>query len=760
MPPNETNNTEEFNKQSSIVEELTRKYNDLVASGNTATNTFKFLSEQLSIAREKLIAIKDAMTDTERASAEGRRAIKNLDNELGGFGKFAVPVFSQIVNVISALGPASLIAGSETLKNLVNPVTGTGSAFAGANDKINRFHQAIQNLLSTQTVARESFIMMGASMSQANEAANIYPQSLRLSAAGTKITTEELHKMAGALQGIPGAIDRISGSFAGLSASQVGAVQQMAVAATVGRGLGFSATESAEMLRKGQFDFNQSVEQTTRNMGVMAAAAAMTGVKSKLVAEQIQSVSEQLAIFGQGNVVAANTWTTFVTTLGNNVPITQIKGIIDGVTSGIANMSTQNRAFISMMSGLSQGKTALGGALELEFAMRSPEGLQKHLQAVTAALSQLSGGKIITLQEAVHNPQLQMSFEVQRQMLALQGLATTKEQQNRVLETLQQVQRGGMSAVDGSKALQEAYAKGGSVQDQQLTSLKKIELYTATLAGENVDKLISGINNAFNELPGPSSISQGIVSQENKSDTVTARLAGEKTGELLRNLPDMIAEFADSGKKIAESGISYVSGITSGASGETRKAPYLPSGIEMAPKLPEAFKRTATIEEAVRPRETRQPAILTDNITEPAKRAVAATVRETTINTIHERPQIIETRPTMVRSGLERNIDFGTNYARNEERKLQVLSSITTDIKQGLGSLKNVNLPMERTQPITVGSPKATEKGTYTITVEVVDKSGTTVAEQAVKDIKDMFEKKFEERNLHKIGMNDYYPTR
>ena len=134
-------------------------------------------------------------------------------------------------------------------------------------------------------------------------------------------------------------------------------------------------------------------------------------------------------------------------------------------------MSIQNRAFISMMGGIAQGRSALGGTLQLEVAMRTPEGMQKNLQALTSTLSQFAGGKIITLEEAARNPQLEIQFQMQREMLAKVAGITDQQAQNRILEVLQNVQRGGMSQVDGAKELATLQEEGKSVQDKQSTEI-------------------------------------------------------------------------------------------------------------------------------------------------------------------------------------------------------------------------------------------------------------------------------------------------
>ena len=229
-----------------------------------------------------------------------------------------------------------------------------------------------------------------------------------------------------------------------------------------------SAAQKAMMSYR---EFGQTTEDTIRVMSTMSAVSRQTGVDRRIADEQIQAASQGLAIFGQRADAAANTWMTFMGSLKDTIPINQVGELTKQVTNSIAGMSIQNRAFISMMGGIAQGRSALGGALQLEVAMRTPEGMQKNLQALTSTLSQFAGGKIITLEEAARNPQLEIQFQMQREMLAKVAGITDQQAQNRILEVLQNVQRGGMSQVDGAKELATLQEEGKSVQDKQSTEI-------------------------------------------------------------------------------------------------------------------------------------------------------------------------------------------------------------------------------------------------------------------------------------------------
>lgn len=202
-------------------------------------------------------------------------------------------------------------------------------------------------------------------------------------------------------------------------------------------------------------------------------------------------------------------WRTFATTLSSGgVPIKEIGGIVEKVTSGIAGMSVQQRAFVSMMGGRGGGRGALAGALRMELEMRQPGGMNRQLQDLTRTLARFGGGRIITLEQAARTPGMEQQFLLQRQMLSKLGIQGTAEQQNRILEVLNKVQSGGMSQVEGTEALNNAFETGKSIQEKSLTTLERIEQWLRIMVGEATDEGIERIDDVLRGVGGGLDLSQ------------------------------------------------------------------------------------------------------------------------------------------------------------------------------------------------------------------------------------------------------------
>jgi len=453
-------------------------------------------------------------TDAKRKNADETRRQKEQDLEAAGAKEFYTSKIgeqtkamfasvlgfkglgesvSSVTGILEKFGLSTAMVGTQQGRALINPVSESGAAVSAFSSKLGEINAGLKQLVVVQNVARQSIVMLGGSLADGDAAASKYPDSLRKMAGMLSISTKELNDMSTTLRDVPGMMDTVSGSMTGIGNLTNMAIMPMAVLATTMTAFGMNAQQSAEFGRRGMYEYGQSAEQTFKQIGLMADAQKQTGISGKVAVEQIEQASKGLAIFGQGSAVAASTWTTFQTALkGSGVPIGEVGKMVADLTGSFANMSLQTKAAISSFGGMGGGKTALGGALQMEINMRTPGGLEKNMDMMTSTLSKFGGGKIITLQEAASNPQLESQFVVQRQMLGkLSGIQNT-EQQNRILETMQNVQRGGMSQVEGGKSLEDAFEKGKDVQTQQLTAIEKGFQLTQAAIGNSADKIIEG----------------------------------------------------------------------------------------------------------------------------------------------------------------------------------------------------------------------------------------------------------------------------
>ncbi|MFA5048980.1 MAG: hypothetical protein WC516_08205 [Patescibacteria group bacterium] len=458
-------------------------------------------------ATKKVSSLEEALDAFNRKAIESSEDSKSLGNALGAAGEGAKALALTIggglktsLNAIKEVGEVAFASVSKSARGLYDPLkesTTIANLFGDVGGKaIRGFDEAIKNLVTAQMTMRSAIAVSGQSIKESAEAIKNYPQALREMSAYTGFTKGEIDKFNQTVgRMMPESLRMASKESVGLKDNVGGMVQPTVVAMTAFKAFGIEGAAAANKTLEAFLSFSQSPIDTARNLGVMAAAAKGTGIDLQTAQEQISKSSSSLAIFGRQTGESAAVWRTFAETLrAGGVPIAEVGNIVESVTKSIAGMSMENRAFIGMMSGLTKGASALGGALKLELAMRQEGGMQKNLEALSGTLAKFGGGKIITLEQAENNPQLEQQFVLQRQMLGKLGMQGTAEQQNRMLEVLQKVQSGGMSAIDADKATKEIFDKGKDLQQASLTALESIDRTLQATFGGGIDTKLDDMN--------------------------------------------------------------------------------------------------------------------------------------------------------------------------------------------------------------------------------------------------------------------------
>lgn len=411
---------------------------------------------------------KDSGTGTEEFSRQikdtSTSLLQNLAPGLDAIGRG----FSKNIGLM-ALNKVSFLRDIVSPTKEYTSLTGSGGVFNGLN-------QSLKDVMETQNLARFNFMALGKSIQEADVEAEKFPERMRASARALGLSLEETNKYNASVKMIPDALKVANAALVNFDYLQNKNITISQLAQVGMKAWGLSSEEATRVQSTAFTNLNRSGESFINMLGEIHGAVKDSGVPFNIASQQILEASSSLGIFGKNADLATNIWKSFASTLSSSgVAVDAIGKIVNQVTTSISGMSVQNRAFIGMMSGMFQGATALGGALKMELAMRSPGGLEQGLEALTGSLAKFGGGKVITLEEAAQNPQLEMQFVLQRQMLGKLTNISSTEQQNRVLEVLQDVQRGGVSRIDGSKQLNDLMKRGTDVQANTVTAIEKLE---------------------------------------------------------------------------------------------------------------------------------------------------------------------------------------------------------------------------------------------------------------------------------------------
>lgn len=513
--------------------ELTQRHKELTEASISVSRAMDGFGSTMSSLYQEFAKIKDAPNGFNELKSSIVDAGESLKDKL-------MPAIKQNVGLLA-------VNSSSWVRDIVTPARdfnkfSTG-AFAGLN-------QSLRDLLNVQNIARTNFMGLGASLKEAQEQAELFPERMRASANALGLGVEEAKKYNESVMTIPDALKVADSSLVNFNYLQNKSITISQLAQVGMKAWGLSSSEAANIQTRAYDELGRSGESMINMLGEIHGAIKDGFMPAKQASNQILNASSSLGIFGDKASIATSIWREFAESLRNGgVAAKEVGNIVSQVTQSIANMSIQNRAFIGMMSNMFQGATALGGGLRMELMMRQPGGLEKNLEALTSSLSQFGGGQIFTLEQAANNPQMEMQFALQRQMLGkLTGIGGT-EQQNRILEVLQGVQRGGLDRIEGSKQLNDLMERGTDVQANTVTAIEKLERNMVNQLRQS-NEFLSGING----LLGGEVQKIGMGETENVLQSPNLRIGSAQSIAMAGQNPEQIVKmgFARIGEQLSD----------------------------------------------------------------------------------------------------------------------------------------------------------------------------------------------------------------
>lgn len=149
------------------------------------------------------------------------------------------------------------------------------------------------------------------------------------------------------------------------------------------------------------------------------------------------------------------------------------------LASTIKGLGFEKKAFIGMDAGL--GGSAIGAGLQVEKMIQEGDWAKvAGMMQETIGKIGGTGGKVLSMEEAMQTPGQETAFMAQRMALGnIFGISDTG-MQNRLMEVMSKVSIGTELQVDGTKALEEAFTAGESIQEKQKNILEQI--YTQMVA--------------------------------------------------------------------------------------------------------------------------------------------------------------------------------------------------------------------------------------------------------------------------------------
>jgi urease gamma subunit len=414
-------------------------------------------------------------------------------------------------NKLNALFGEALKVDQLGLENFGNRLNPTNLEAAESSlDGLNKAYRA----------QLQSLVSLGYSLTEAEIAVNSFGKT-------TSLSISELGNLGAGVSDAGKKLEGLAGFQRVLAGTGIDAGIATKLLELQMRSLGVEANRSLEV-----FDTLTKVQQGTRlsidEVGTIVTNAA---TKFRYFGDNIDGVAtiykQLLKGLGEGKQALA-------------------ADIFDKVTSGIAGMSTEMKAFIGLTTNLGGGGGALESALQIEEAISSGEGLNEVMDSIYAKVEEISGTPLLTRQEALATGQSQQYF-IQRQLLG----QFTGIQDQQAVEQLVRARQGGQEVTldqlrPGADFGARILGQSETVLNQQIGPTNRLLQQlggTAELEGsEELSKTLlrigQGVGPAGEELVGGLQQLSGKITQLGKSGFTFDQImrgetpAGEKRGQL------------------------------------------------------------------------------------------------------------------------------------------------------------------------------------------------------------------------------------
>lgn len=481
--------TDQYRQLSLELNDLERRLSTLQRTQQGNSKEAKNLGQDIENVKKQMDDLRPSVSAAVVAMEGARQVSEEISRNFGGTNTASMDLHRSMGELTKSLlgaGAAGALLGSNVGRALLQPFSNAVDVVKAMSPTLGTLNEVFHAHAAAQNMVNVGYLGLGKSMDEFKGRGTLVIDAVQKTAAQFFFTGQEQQKFIETTRAVPGALDSVT-----TSATNVGKnMTQMAQYMLIARGAGIEMGKAAEILSKSYLNFGEGAMPKVAEAFVkFKAAAAAGGTSVEVASKAIEEASAPLAIFGTKIAEASNVWLTFKNAL-KDVPVAQVGQMTQAISTGIAGMNLNAQAFVAQMSGMSRGAGALAGALRMELEMRQPGGMERNLERVQKAISSLTGGRILTLQEATDNPALAMQFQMQRQMVQQTLGVSAAPQQSRILEVLQNVEKGGITTAAANKNMQDLMADGQKAQSASTTAMEK----TAMGVGRTVNILTSLTN--------------------------------------------------------------------------------------------------------------------------------------------------------------------------------------------------------------------------------------------------------------------------
>jgi hypothetical protein len=477
----------------------------------------KTLGDRLKLSREE----QKKMIDEGKRLDDSRRSMRGLTEDtdkasesfkrLSGNTSILANMFGGVVN--------AAINATNTSMSYANQFSvGLGKIIPGLDSVVSGFDGATKMAREFSGSAIQIGSMFGENFGEAKQGIQGYEGAVLLAQHSTydNIRSIELQTKALAQSGI--SLSELSKTF-GVAGSQQ---NMLSVGFRLAQDSGLESSVVFDKMAAASRKMGLSIEDSNKPILALESLARSTGLPITDMANKIFELAEGYARFGMSVDSISPILRRFTGILGEGfkgLAIDETRKLVEGL-AGQVNKSES--AFMAMQSGMARPGSGVAGAMiDYEDAMAKPEEAMKML---SASLSNIGGGKIMTFQDAHASEANATQFKIQRDMLGQLTGINDPQQTRTLLSLLAEQQSGKQLSAQENKTLADAMKSGADKQEEsrglaerigqaQVGLLSSIALSVSTAAQRAISPQAQAglINTGTNYLAGKSKEAQEFV---------------------------------------------------------------------------------------------------------------------------------------------------------------------------------------------------------------------------------------------------------
>lgn len=427
--------------------------------------------------------------------------------------------------------------------NVFKGIEEIGNAISSKESEVINFTQtAFENLRQSTGMISTEVTGAGDRQTRAfgslGQASNVYKQEVLGLMETWGTTGEEAEKAINEMLSSGLVIEQI-GNLSANMAEGTEKVEGLEAAFAAAKSTGLTYAEVGETLNQMIRGLGVSSGEAAQKFELLAKVQAGSTMRIGDVKNAVMGAADSMKFYGNNIDSAASIYKAFLKTFKDGEEVLAAP-IFKKVTDGIANMDSGMRAFLGLTTQIGTGGGgALGGALEVEQALATGEGMEQVMNGIQETVEKLSGAPMLTRQEAIETGQQQQYF-IQRELLGKQLNMSDPAELERVMQMFQQ------QNVEGIRQALTAESPGAGFDRDRLTEVATVEAGGGTAQALNrlgatrrrmqegfVDELIEAggsLNKAISEgLIKPLEKLQDIFSSKNFTERIKEELEINKT---------------------------------------------------------------------------------------------------------------------------------------------------------------------------------------------------------------------------------------